>query len=226
MPEEEKENMRKRGVSEHEIAYYDADGQKEYEPLLKDPTTPEKVITDIVEWLTLVPLKILAFQHPNISKRSQLYMLDKADKKPYQKQLIESFLSNKKPLNSETWSKLRHHYNTAFRFDKSIIELLEEQSDVFTTDKLDVILNAFARSGIKSLKALAPRYLLAIFEHKNFNVSILDGEFCRDKYIFNNTDVLNAINATKNKDAISAKLYEITQDPGWLSQAAKDVFLF
>ena len=43
--EQETKRLRDDGRSEHEVIYYTADNQKEYEPLLKDPSTPEKIIT-------------------------------------------------------------------------------------------------------------------------------------------------------------------------------------
>ncbi len=225
MTEEEKERMRQNGRSEHEIAYYDAEGQKEYEPLLRDPTMPQDLVNRMIDSITLVPLKILAFKHPNISYRSQVYMLEKADKKPYYKDLVAAYFSNPKELEPTEWVRMRKNINTAGRLDLATIEVMEEQRDDISTEKLGVILNSFATTGIKSIK-VAERYLLAIFEHKNFNVSILDGEFCRQAYIFHNTDVLNALNATKRKEEIFVKLYEITGDVDWLPQSAKDIFLF
>lgn len=225
MSEEEKERMRQNGRSEHEIAYYDAEGQKEYEPLLRDPSTPSELIDRMVDSITLIPLKILAFKHPNVTSRSQRYMLEKADKKPYYNELLEAFFSNEKDLPKDVWIKFRKNYNTAGRLDLATITLMEEQKDVFTTSKLKVILNSFADTGLKSTK-VAERYLLAIFEHKNFDVSILDGELCREAYIFHNTDMLNALNATKRKEEIFVKLYEITGDADWLPTSVKDIFLF
>ena len=225
MSDEEKDRMRQNGRSEHEIAYYDADGQKEYESLLKDPSTPSEIIDRIVDSITLVPLKILAFKHPNITFRSQKYMLEKADKKPYYNELVDAFFSGPTKLTDFNWIGLRKNFNTAGRLDLATVQLMESQSDAFSTEKLGVILNTFADSGLKTTK-IPERYLLAIFEHKNFDVSILDGKFCRQAYIFHNTDVLNALTATKNKEAMFIKLYEITGDPDWLPSPVKDIFLF
>lgn len=224
MSEEEKERMRQNGKSEHEIVYYDAVGQKEYEPLLRDPTTPADLVDRIVDWLTLIPLKILAFKHPNITVRSQRYMLEKADKKPYQKQLIEAYISNEKTLTTEGWVRIKNSVNTANRFDIAVTELLEAQSDVFTPANLKVIFNAFPSFGTKTV--LFERFLLAIFEHKNFTVDVIDGELFRDPFIFHKTPVLNAMNATKRKEEIFVKLYEITGDADWLPTSVKDIFLF
>lgn len=221
----DKDRLRSNGVSEQEISYYDAENQKDYEPLLKDPNTSSELLLRMVDMITNIPLKKLALMNPNIPEKSQNYILDKADKKPYYKELVETFFAGPKKLTELHWIRLRKHFNIAGRLDLAVIELMESQSSAFSTDKLDIIFNTFADTGIKSTK-IAERYLLAIFEHKNFNVSILDGKFFKLPYIFHNTDVLNAIGATKNNDVIFVKLYELTGDADWLPTAVKDIFLF
>lgn len=217
----DKERMRLNGTSEHEIAYYDAETQKEYEPLLKDPLTPQHVIYDIAERITLLPLKILALHHPNVTAATQRYILSKADKKPYQKELIEAFIANTNGLNMDNLAKIRKFYNTANRFDICVVELIESQSDIFTTHNLDIVFNILNR-----VDKLLERFLLAVFEHKNFNVSILDGDFLKKPGTITGITFQNAVFATKNKSVILGRLYENTGDPKWLPQEAKDIFLF
>ena len=106
LTDEQKERMRDNGHSEQGIAFADSSKQKDWEPILKDPDTPEEVITSIVDSLTFLPLKMLAFKHPNISEKSQRYMIDKADKKEYLKEIIEAFLANPKSLTKDNWKRL------------------------------------------------------------------------------------------------------------------------
>lgn len=216
--------------SKHEEMYFAADKQKDYEPLLKDPTTPESIITDIVDRITLLPLKILALNHPNISERSQRYLIDKADRKDYLKDIVENFLKNPKPLNQNNWLQLRQFYNKAERFDICVMELLEEQASFLTSDKLDVIFNSLGdaygnhRKGLKKEKNME-RYFMAVVDHKNFDVNSLDGEIHQKGRIIYE-DFLKQISASRNKDVIYGKLYEITGNDAFLPQEAKDIFLF
>ncbi len=223
-----KERFRSFGWSEQEIAFHDSENQKDWEPLLRDPNTPTNVIKDIVDRITLLPLKILAFKHPNIDERAQAYMLSKADNKAYQKDLIEAFLSNSKNLEEQTWTKIRKFHNTAGRFDICILELLEEQSDVFTKQKLDVILNALGDIpgvNVNKMKYLE-RWLKVIMGHKNFDVSILAGTFFTTKLKPSDPRVINVVKELKNKEDISYAFYKMTNEEVWLSDEAKELFIF
>jgi len=223
--EQKAERHRKEGRSEQEIAYFQAENQKDYEPILKDPNTPEKVVNDIVDRITLVPLKILAFKHPNISERSQRYMLEKADKKKYQKELIEAYITSDTKISGTGWIQMRRFYNTAQRFDKAVIELLNEQADI-PYDKLDIMLNNLGSEGIKKEKMLV-EYIGAITNHKNFKADMLDGDlFLDDPNLMDNEDILKVISTSTHKKDIYMKFYEITQNEVWLPQEAKDLFLF
>jgi hypothetical protein len=226
--DDEYKRLKADGRSKHEIAYFLADNQREYEPLLKDPTTPEKIIYDIVNTITLLPLKLLAFKHPNISARSQRYILDKADKKDYQKELVEAFISNEKTIIKDNWVRIRKWSNTAQRFDICVMELLEEQNNIFTTENLNIILNSFTLGiqGQPLKEKSLQRYLLGVLDHDNFNVSILDGEFINKKGRLDDAATLKTISASKNKDDIYVELYKLTKNEVWLPQEAKDVFLF
>jgi len=208
-----------------EKQYYDANKQSDYEPLLKDPNTPTNIITDIVDRLTILSFKLMALKHPNISARSQRYIIQKSDKKVYQKEIIQAFLSNEKILDEKSWHKICQSYNVAGRFDKIVLELLHENDDVFTVNKLDVIFNTVQRRP-KVINA----YVSAIINHKNFDVDILDGSFIRDHYNkllkSKTTDLFKIFSTSKNKENIFGKLYLITSDITWLSDEAKDIFLF
>ena len=113
---ETKEEMiirhRAEGRSEQEIAFFQAENQKEYESILNDPNTPEKVISMIVDGITLTHLKILAILHPNINIRSIKYIIEKADKKGNQKDLIKAYLNSSK-LDLSSWYDMRKYYNVA-----------------------------------------------------------------------------------------------------------------
>lgn len=216
------------GISSHQDLYYKAEKQKDYEPLLKDPTTPESIIDNIVDRITLLPLKILALKHPNISKRSQRYIIDKADRKEYLKEIVESYLSNPKNLNSENWQRIRTWMNKAQRFDICVMELLEEQNDIFTVQKLDTILNNFGKgfgSKLNLKEKDLNRYLAAVLNHKNFDVESLKGSFFKLN-TFNESDISKMVSKGPNKEKIYLKFYEITNNEIWLPSDATDIFLF
>lgn len=217
------DRLRNNGASEFEILYMDVENQKDYEPLLLDKNTPTKIIDDMVNRITLPKLKIIALKHPNISEKSQRYILEKADKKPYHEDIVEAFLSNKKPLTQHGWLKILKTLNKGNRFEIIIIKLLESQSDFFTLKNLDIIFNSFASIGINQSKFLTERLLLAIFEHKNFNVSILHGDTTKSIDIFNNTVFKNSMNASKIKNEIMVELYKITSDTRWLPSEINDL---
>jgi hypothetical protein len=220
--EEQAARHRAEGRSEQEIAYFQADNQKDYEPILKDPNTPEKVISDIVDRITLVPLKVLAFKHPNISERSQRYMLEKADKKKYQKELIGAFLEGN--LTEKNWNQIKEYYNVAKRTEKLVIELINEQIDV-DVDKLDIILNTIKDD--KDLQTIGFAMVEAIFKHKNFNVKILHGElFTKNPGLLAYNHIMKVIEESPYKAEIATTLYEITGREEVLPQEAKDLFLF
>ena len=225
LSKQKKDEMRQKGMSEHEIAYYDAETEKDYESLLHDPGVNKVLLANIATDVTTLPLKILVLQHPNVDHISQKYILGRADKKPYYETIVETFFSNNKNLDEKVWLSLREDYNVAGRLDIATMNILENQSDAISKQKLDVIFNSLEVTGIKDLK-YAERYLLAIFEHKNFSVEILDGKMCRQPYVFYNTDILNALQKTKQEHAIYIKMFEITNDVNWLPTDVKNIFIF
>ena len=223
--EQQAERHRKEGRSEQEIAYFQAENQKDYEPLLKDQNTPEKVISDIVDRITLVPLKVLAFKHPNLSISSKRYMLEKADKKKYQKELIEAFLLGKSISISE-WKNLREYYNTAQRLDKIVIELLNEGVDI-EKEKLDIILNTLTQCNTKETHMTA--YIEAIINHNNFDMKYLTGEFFRDRLLPKvnlREDIMEILKRSNLKNELFEQFYALTNNEMFLPQEAKDLFLF
>lgn len=220
--EQQAARHRAEGRSEQEIAYFQADSQKDYESILKDPETSEKIISDIVDRITLVPLKILAFKHPNITERSQRYMLEKADKKPYQKELIAAFLEGN--LSDKNWANIKKNYNTAQRTELFVIELLREQIDI-GIDKLDIILNTIKDD--KTLQTIGFNTISAILNHKNFDVNILKGKlFSTNPSILAYNHMKQIIENAPQSAEISSTLYEITGREDILPQIAKDIFLF
>jgi len=221
--EEQIARHRDEGRSEQEIKYYLANNQKDYEELLKDPDTPEKIITDIVDRITLVPLKILAFKHPNISARSQRYMLEKADKKKYQKDLIIAFLTSDVDLDLKNWIQIKKYYNTAKRTEKFVIEILNDQEDV-SLQKLDVILNSIKDD--KNLQTIGFNTVESVLHHKNFRPKILHGDFFTNNDVTSYNKIMEIIKTSPHQKDIMSTLYNITGKDEFLPQEAKDLFLF
>lgn len=224
LTQEEFDRFRDEGRSEQEIAYFDAVSQKDYDPILKDPNTPTKVITDIVDRITLVPLKILALKHPNISSRSQKYILEKADKTKSQKDIIKAFLTSPNPLLAYDWRDIRKYYNTAQRLDLISVELIMEQADI-STYNLDVILNTLSTCGTK--ETYLDKYIEYILEHKNFDIEILKGDFFiqRIKPRLNlRSDIVDILRASSRKEEIFMEFYNLTEDTVWLPDELNAIF--
>lgn len=217
--EEELARFRAEGRSEQEIAYFQAENQKDYDPILKDPNTPTKVITDIVDRITLVPLKILALKHPNINERSILYILEKADKKAYQKDLIEAYIETNK-LNEGMWIKIKKFYNVAKRTEKIIIELLKNNINV-DIDMLNLFLNTLTDDD--DLKFI---WVDVIFKHKNFKPEIVEGDFFRRYRNFAFNDVLKSAKESKFENEIRLIFFKMTNDTWFLPKTATEIFIF
>ena len=169
---ETKEEMiirhRAEGRSEQEIAFFQAENQKEYESILNDPNTPEKVISMIVDGITLTHLKILALLHPNINIRSIKYILEKADKKGNQKDLIKAFLNSSK-LDLSSWYDMRKYYNVARRFDIYTLEILKEES--ISADALLVMLIG---TNYEKKDKYSVLLIETITQHKNMTAEYLN----------------------------------------------------
>ncbi len=220
LTQEEFDRFRAEGRSEQEIAYYDANSQKDYETILNDPNTPTSVITDMVDRITLISLKILALKHANISKSSIKYILEKSDNKPYQISFIETFWLFSSQKSQEFISELIKYYNVAKRFQKITNELLEDQIDVSSLDLSNYLVSLpFDGMNIPSVKA--------ILKHKNFDLNTLKTL----RSIFYNQQfpdyIINLIKVTSiyNND-IMIELFNDTGDDRWLSDDAKNIFLF
>lgn len=218
---EQVKRHREEGRSEQEIEYYLINKQKDFEPLLKDPETPESVMTDIVDRITLVPLKLLAIKHPNISDRSIYYLLEKADRKKYQKELIAELLK-RDDLTHEVMQKIRDYYNKAGRFDSIVTELLNENADI-STNTLEKYLGTI--TFYASSKEVP--VILSILNHKNSNKAMLK------QFLFTNSNVLmlpetiKAIKNLKNFDSeIATEMFSKSNNDIWLSDDIKDIFLF
>lgn len=223
--EEQAARHRAEGRSEQEIAYFQAENQKDYEPILKDPNTPEKVISDIVDRITLVPLKVLAFKHPNISSRSQRYMIEKADKKKYQKELIEAYWSNPKFKFEDVESMLKY-YNTANRFVKFTTELIEENKS-FTSEQLAALIDLLCQKGTNF------ELMLAILKHKSSDIKVFTSTVVAfaaqlaDKTGGLAGEIQVLMKKHKNYTAEAAeKLYTMTGNDVWLPDEVKELFIF
>ena len=169
---ETKEEMiirnRAEGRSEQEIAFFQAENQKDYESILNDPNTPEKVISMIVDGITLTHLKILAILHPNINIRSIKYILEKADKKGNQKDLIKAYLNSSK-LDLSSWYDMRKYYNVARRFDIYTLEILKEES--ISADALLVMLIG---TNYEKKDKYSVMLIETIIQHKNMTAEYLN----------------------------------------------------
>lgn len=220
LTQEEFDRFRFEGRSEQEIAYYDAKSQKDYENILKDPNTPESVITDMVDRITLVPLKILALKHQNISMRSIKYILEKADNKPYQESLIETFWLFSKHKTQPFIGELIKYYNVSKRFQKITNDLLEDQIEV-TSDDLSIYLLSVPFDGMNIA------CVKAVLKHKNFDkktLNVLSSIFFNQlfpDYIVELIKISPMYNAE-----IMSELFDASGDDRWLSTDAKDIFLF
>lgn len=220
LTQEEFDRFRSEGRSEQEIAYYDAPSQKSYEPILKDLNTPESVITDMVDRITLVPLKILALKHQNISMRSIKYILEKADNKPYQESLIETFWLFSKHKTQPFITELIKYYNTAKRFQKITNDLLENQIEV-TSLELSNYLLSIPFDGMHNAS------VKAILKHKNFDkkvLSVLKAIFYNQLFPDFVVELIK-ISPMYNPEVMS-DLFDSSGDDRWLSNDAKDIFLF
>ena len=223
---ETKEEMiirhRAEGRSEQEIAFFQAENQKEYESILNDPNTPEKVISMIVDGITLTHLKILAILHPNINIRSIKYILEKADKKGNQKDLIKAFLNSSK-LDLSSWYDMRKYYNVARRFDIYTLEILKEES--FSAVVLLVMLIG---TNYEKKDKYSVMLIETITQHKNMTAEYLDIWLDRlENVVLNEPKIIEII---KHNSHISTanliKLYEKTKNEEYLTKEAKDIFLF
>lgn len=221
LSQEEFDRFRAEGRSEQEIAYYDANSQKDYESILKDLNTPESVITDMVDRITLVPLKVLALQHPHISMRSIKYILEKADNKPYQATLIETFWLHSSYRKLQPFiTELIKYYNTAKRFQKITNDLLENQIEV-TSLELSNYLLSIPFDGMHNAS------VKAILKHKNFDkkvLSVLKAIFYNQSFPDFVVELIK-ISPMYNPEVMS-DLFDSSGDDRWLSNDAKDIFLF
>ena len=223
---ETKEEMiirhRAEGRSEQEIAFFQAENQKEYESILNDPNTPEKVISMIVDGITLTHLKILAILHPNINIRSIKYILEKADKKGNQKDLIKAFLNSSK-LDLSSWYDMRKYYNVARRFDIYTLEILKEES--FSADALLVMLIG---TNYEKKDKYSVMLIETITQHKNMTAEYLNIWIDRlENAVLNEPKIIEIIkHNTHISTANLTKLYEKTKNEEYLTKEAKDIFLF
>lgn len=223
---ETKEEMiirhRAEGRSEQEIAFFQAENQKEYESILNDPNTPEKVISMIVDGITLTHLKILAILHPNINIRSIKYILEKADKKGDQKDLIKAFLNSSK-LDLSSWYDMRKYYNVARRFDIYTLEILKEES--FSAVVLLVMLIG---TNYEKKDKYSVMLIETIAQHKDMTAEYLDIWLDRlENVVLNEPKIIEIIkHNTHISTANLIKLYEKTKNEEYLTKEAKDIFLF
>lgn len=223
---ETKEEMiirhRAEGRSEQEIAFFQAENQKEYESILNDPNTPEKVISMIVDGITLTHLKILAILHPNINIRSIKYILEKADKKGNQKDLIKAFLNSSK-LDLSSWYDMRKYYNVARRFDIYTLEILKEES--FSAVVLLVMLIG---TNYEKKDKYSVMLIETIVQHKNMTAEYLNIWIDRlENAVLNEPKIIEIIkHNTHISTANLIKLYEKTKNEEYLTKEAKDIFLF
>lgn len=223
---ETKEEMiirhRAEGRSEQEIAFFQAENQKEYESILNDPNTPEKVISMIVDGITLTHLKILAILHPNINIRSIKYILEKADKKGNQKDLIKAFLNSSK-LDLSSWYDMRKYYNVARRFDIYTLEILKEES--FSAVVLLVMLIG---TNYEKKDKYSVMLIETIAQHKDMTAEYLDIWLDRlENVVLNEPKIIEIIkHNTHISTANLIKLYEKTKNEEYLTKEAKDIFLF
>lgn len=215
---------------EYKNEYFSVRNEKDYKSLLEDPNTPEVFISSIVEELTITEFMIIAFKHPNITEQSQIKILGKVDIKDNQKELIEIFLSNKSDLSESTWLKIKGGSKTPIRFDICVMELLDEQKDIFSTQKLDVIFNSLVKDGSNILG-----YMKSVVHHKNFDEKILEGEFIKSRYFVVKNILKDDIEGKRlypifstspHKTKIFTKMFELTNDLFWLPKEAQDVFVF
>ena len=223
---ETKEEMiirhRAEGRSEQEIAFFQAENQKEYESILNDPNTPEKVISMIVDGITLTHLKILAILHPNINIRSIKYILEKADKKGNQKDLIKAYLNSSK-LDLSSWYDMRKYYNVARRFDIYTLEILKEESIL-----ADALLVMLIGTNYEKKDKYSVMLIETIVQHKNMTAEYLNIWLDRlENVVLNEPKIIEII---KHNSHISTanliKLYEKTKNEEYLTKEAKDIFLF
>lgn len=213
---------RAEGRSEQEIAFFQAENQKEYESILNDPNTPEKVISMIVDGITLTHLKILAILHPNINIRSIKYILEKADKKGNQKDLIKAFLNSSK-LDLSSWYDMRKYYNVASRFDIYTLEILKEES--ISADALLVMLIG---TNYEKKDKYSVMLIETIAQHKNMTAEYLNIWLDRlESSVLNEPKIIEIIkHNTHISTANLIKLYEKTKNEEYLTKEAKDIFLF
>lgn len=223
---ETKEEMiirhRAEGRSEQEIAFFQAENQKEYESILNDPTTPEKVISMIVDGITLSHLKILAILHPNIDIRSIKYILEKADKKGNQKYLIKAYLNSSK-LDLSSWYDMRKYYNVASRFDIYTLEILKEES--ISADALLVMLIG---TNYEKKDKYSVMLIETITQHKNMTAEYLNIWIDRlENAVLNEPKIIEIIKHNTHRSTTNLiKLYEKTKNEEYLTKEAKDIFLF
>ena len=231
---ETKEEMiirhRAEGRSEQEIAFFQAENQKDYESILNDPNTPEKVISMIVDGITLTHLKILAILHPNINIRSIKYILEKADKKGNQKDLIKAFLNSSK-LDLSSWYDMRKYYNVAHRFDIYTLEILKEES--ISADALLVMLigtnyDMLIGTNYEKNDKYSVMLIETIIQHKNMTAEYLNIWLDRlESSVLNEPKIIEIIkHNTHISTANLIKLYEKTKNEEYLTKEAKDIFLF
>jgi hypothetical protein len=176
----------------------------------------------IVDGITLTHLKILAILHPNINIRSIKYILEKADKKGNQKDLIKAFLNSSK-LDLSSWYDMRKYYNVARRFDIYTLEILKEES--ISADALLVMLIG---TNYEKKDKYSVMLIETIAQHKNMTAEYLNIWLDRlESSVLNEPKIIEII---KHNNHISTanliKLYEKTKNEEYLTKEAKDIFLF
>lgn len=220
LSQEDINRMRADGRSEQEIAYFNAEKQKDYEPLLRDPETPPKIIRDIVDRITLVPLKVLALRHPNIGASQIKYILEKADKKKYQKELIKAFLEGP-GMSLTDFENLLNHYNQANRLTGFILELIWADEVDISEKNLESYLGTFTLSSgnakvvgkLLNSKRATDKMVMTVYNSPR-NSSVSDEIF------------FEAFKEYHDFENIRIDLYEVEQSEIWISDEAKNMFLF
>lgn len=213
----------------HEEIYYNANGQKDYLPLLKDPSTPAKMMEDIVDRISTLELKKLAFQHPNISQRSVRYVLEKADKKPYQQELIE-YAFNYTHIDSTEYQRLKDYYNKAGRL-QTFLNLSIQQNNIFPERMTTIatMLNVFNNEDMKIFQSIilndncSKEAFAAMFDTIKDPIR---GPSSITWSLIIKAHAPTLINHKNFPQNLADEFFKNTGLDWFLSDAAKDVFLF
>ena len=194
--------------------------QRNWEYYLKDTSLPTDVIDDIVKEVVLPHLREILMSHPNTSAESAVYILNKTKKEDHV-HMMEIYIKSKKKLNKIDWIKFKRFTNAPFKFNKSLIELLKKDDDLFDTQKLDIIFNSLTESNNNLL------YLVEVIaNHKNFDSDILEGKLIDLLKSHTESILFPRFKKSKHAESIFAKMFELTSNVVWLPQEAKDIFVF